>query len=346
MRKDPSWFIGAGGLLCFAMSAGALYLSRHPEVASRFATAATQGAAHEVSGEDGVIDESAEPSTEPVHFLSEQAIAQEYHRQADLPFNMAPAGTKQGDKEEDDESPPPGHTPKNRLPGKITFAEETQEPSEFDSLFNAGDESDDVKPLNKAAGADENDPRVMDYCVEEGEEKREMPYAEEEESSNEWSTFLKIGSEAASDTYSSIPLSQDDVETIIDQQSEETKKHLVLFEGTINGDGTVNGEVRPYFETGFFNLPEQLPWINSSSPPIQNPCESIDTIWPLNLLGQSFRGLLSRLTSDPNRRMSELLIQSEPRGFPDFETLVEEAKKLKDDKPSRISPERVHGGIQ
>jgi len=475
MRKDPSWFIGAGGLLCLAISGSALYLSRHPEVANRF-TPAVKPQASEAQAAEEIADDNP---GEPVHFLSEQAIAQEYHRQADLPFNIAPAGTKKS--EEDEDSPLPGQTPKNRLPGKIVFQEETQEASEFDSLFNTRDDSDDVKPLNKPAVTDENDPRVMNYCMEDGEEKGEMPYAEngfevkkpswnsdrtrllfpdskdeqvwddisngkydvegpgnkeqsdsdddddgvrdffefignhslfinfalgrigfplsfftieacadsfiiqtpltkllselcfqsenqatkpatptseesgpqnmsycveegdtsavmlyasEEELSNEWSMFLKVGSEEDSDSYSSIPLSQDDVETIISQQSEETKKHLVLFEGTINAEGTVIGEVRPYFETGYFNLPEQLPWINFSSHPIQNPCESIDTIWPLNLLGRPFRGLISYLV-DPNRRMTEMHGWSD-----DFESRKEE------DKPGRISPERVHGGIQ
>src|SRR5258708_924535 len=126
-----------------------------------------------------------------------------------------------------------------------------------------------------------------------------------------------------------------------------------------------NDAKEPASEIKFFTLPEMFPWIEFSETALESLPETIDTIWPLNLLSQSFRGLLSLLDKDPNRRMTDLTgpsgyrTRSDPNarmreliyedfqsGPPGYDTQADPKKKRGDDKPSHISPERVHGGIQ
>jgi hypothetical protein len=485
MRKDPSWFIGVGGLLCLAISGGALYMSRHPEVATRFAPA-KNAQAPDVQLPDEIIDDA--PS-EPVHFLSEQAIAQEYHRQADLPFNIAPAGTKKADKEENEDSSPVGHTPKNRLPGKITFAEETQESSEFDSLFNARNESDDVKPLNKseekreipyvieelegnkpgqrlkvideqarseddadsdddddgvadildfignhrriinlglsrmgfpvsffmvtkcdrrsmviqtplhklladlylqhkneqvepdAAGSNESGPHFMDYCVDEGEERREMPRAEEEEKPTTRVGLIWGGCNVYRD-----PMAWRNFLGPMDnsfgsncpenEPTFRTYPGIMVVNGKMNPVTSINPKAwRAFIRAGIkkvesgtasklsFAIGDILPFVDDSGIAADE-SQPIDTIWPLNLLSQPFRGLFSYFV-DPNRRMTEmtgqsedvaqakaqarmneLITQGESSGPIGYEDPSESKKKRKKDRGTTVSPERVHGGIQ
>ncbi|MFL5241852.1 MAG: hypothetical protein ACJ8FY_07070 [Gemmataceae bacterium] len=114
-----------------------------------------------------------------------------------------------------------------------------------------------------------------------------------------------------------------------------------------------------------FPISDIFPFLDQSGSAAME-SEMIDTIWPFNLIGESFRDLLSILDKDPNRRMSDLTGPSgyptrsdanarmqelvndhnEQSGPPGNETQSGPTKKRKDDKPSHLSPERVHGGIQ
>src|SRR5262249_39321447 len=99
--------------------------------------------------------------------------------------NLSTAPSAPATKADDDEDAAPGAhatglaTPKNRLPGRITFDQETQEPERND-LIPASDQldDDDVIPLSKTPSPDAAGPLFMSYCVDEGDVRVEMPYAE------------------------------------------------------------------------------------------------------------------------------------------------------------------------
>jgi hypothetical protein len=375
MQKTLSWLTGlaTGGLIVVALN---VYWNHHPDLFRRFtpeikpAEQANQESDEEVASEE----------PEPIHFLGEQAVAQEYYKRADLPFNLAPAGFAKPDKPEDDEDASAPHAPKNRLPGKITFEEEPQESSEFDSLFKASDDGDDVIPLNKTAGPEENGPDVMSYCADDDEEKREMPYAEQEgplgqvgliNGPRQMPVFIMVHSLGHWIVFGQ-PESRDwrDFIEKADRESAsaEAENEPIFNTMKISGTCIVNGKCensvtwinpkawRAFVREGIkkaeskagwtfsFSVSDVLPFVDESGIAADE-SEPIDTIWPFNLMDETRNYLMSQL---PPQRLNRCegdvnypVAMRKVLDQQDGEYLRQNYPLVNQDKPSRISSEEL-----
>jgi hypothetical protein len=145
----------------------------------------------------------------------------------------------------------------------------------------------------------------MNYCVDDGEEKREMPYAEEEAETAPIRVGYIWGSGGCDICYN--PMEWRDFvngsSAFALKKNPENDSSLkdcyqnAFFDGEGAGPSTVGHFIK-------FEMPNLSPWIEE----IEDSPETIDTIWPFNLLNQYFRG---RITS--NCLLSKLTLQHSTR---------------------------------
>jgi hypothetical protein len=219
-----------------------------------------------------------------------------------------------------------------------------------------------------------HDRGLMHYCVDEKEPAENKPGMVEEHYSppahvgfqykeyfnsavrrREWMEFIngtianggkRIGPNMKEDDPPDIPEKFGEVGNLSLNYKNQHKTQQFAFSGFYDGEG---GTTMRGVYINFFILPEMFPWIKLSKTALESfpeTIETIDTIWPLNLIGRTFECLISRLYSDPNARMRELIYEDFQSGPPGFDTQADPTKKRRDDKPSHISPERIHGAIQ